>query len=81
MVPELETEVVISTPIKRQWFEPELNCSAAVVLGVEITAILEAFDGLTLFPDAGKLAAALDSTTIHPELLVQEVEGTVKFPL
>ena len=51
------------------------------MFGVEIIGIFEAVDGPTRFPDAGRLANALETISIQPELLVQEVAGMVKFPL
>ena len=62
----------------RQWFELGKNASAGLTFGVEIIAILEAFNGPTRVPGEGMFAIALDSITIQPE---HEVEGMVKFPL
>jgi hypothetical protein len=71
-------EVVISRPIKRQWFEFGRNLIAGETFGVEILAILAAFKGPTLLPIGGRLGRALDTISIHPE---HEVDGMVKFPL
>jgi hypothetical protein len=78
---EFESDVVTSTPMKRQWFELGKKAMAGTVLGVEMIAMLETFDGVTRLPEEGRLARALDMTSIQPELFVQVVGGIVKFPL
>src|SRR4051812_840792 len=70
---------VISSPMKRHlWAPSDILITGVLSLRVVSVGIPDTCDGPTRWPGNGKLARALETTTIHP---AQEVAGMVKFPV